>query len=88
MFRGKLNLLLHLVALPNQYNFLYVRYMAYIMDTNEEERVKGITVEVGRAHFETKTTRFTILDAPIHPSLSFQAFETPLRSVPCGAPVL
>jgi peptide chain release factor subunit 3 len=22
-------------------------YMAYIMDTNEEERVKGITVEVG-----------------------------------------
>lgn len=23
-----------------------VRYMAYIMDTNEEERVKGITVEV------------------------------------------
>ncbi|KAI4330837.1 hypothetical protein MLD38_029082 [Melastoma candidum] len=39
-------------------------YMAYIMDTNEEERVKGITVEVGRAHFETETTRFTILDAP------------------------
>lgn len=43
-------------------------YMAYIMDTNEEERVKGITVEVGRAHFETKTTRFTILDAPGHKS--------------------
>ncbi|XP_010246356.1 PREDICTED: eukaryotic peptide chain release factor GTP-binding subunit ERF3A [Nelumbo nucifera] len=41
-------------------------YMAYIMDTNEEERVKGITVEVGRAHFETETTRFTILDAPGH----------------------
>ncbi|KAI8550049.1 hypothetical protein RHMOL_Rhmol06G0074000 [Rhododendron molle] len=40
-------------------------YMAYIMDTNEEERVKGITVEVGRAHFETETTRFTILDAPV-----------------------
>ncbi|KAF8025206.1 hypothetical protein BT93_F2139 [Corymbia citriodora subsp. variegata] len=43
-------------------------YMAYIMDTNEEERVKGITVEVGRAHFETETTRFTILDAPGHKS--------------------
>ncbi|XP_019235613.1 PREDICTED: eukaryotic peptide chain release factor GTP-binding subunit ERF3A-like isoform X2 [Nicotiana attenuata] len=43
-------------------------YMAYIMDTNEEERVKGITVEVGRAHFETDTTRFTILDAPGHKS--------------------
>ncbi|GJV15871.1 eukaryotic peptide chain release factor GTP-binding subunit ERF3A isoform X1 [Tanacetum coccineum] len=41
-------------------------YMAYIMDINEDERVKGITVEVGRAHFETETTRFTILDAPGH----------------------
>ncbi|CAN6460830.1 unnamed protein product [Victoria cruziana] len=43
-------------------------YMAYIMDTNEEERVKGKTVEVGRAHFETDATRFTILDAPGHKS--------------------
>lgn len=43
-------------------------YMAFIMDTNEEERAKGKTVEVGRAHFETETTRFTILDAPGHKS--------------------
>ncbi|KAK4280727.1 hypothetical protein QN277_012309 [Acacia crassicarpa] len=43
-------------------------YMAYIMDTNEEERVKGKTVEVGRAHFETEKSRFTILDAPGHKS--------------------
>ncbi|CAL4969483.1 unnamed protein product [Urochloa decumbens] len=43
-------------------------YMAYIMDTNEEERAKGKTVEVGRAYFETETTRFTILDAPGHKS--------------------
>ncbi|MED6199879.1 Eukaryotic peptide chain release factor GTP-binding subunit ERF3A, partial [Stylosanthes scabra] len=43
-------------------------YMAYIMDTKEEERIKGKTVEVGRAHFETETTRFTILDAPGHKS--------------------
>ncbi|KAI0494519.1 hypothetical protein KFK09_024657 [Dendrobium nobile] len=43
-------------------------YMAYIMDTNEEERIKGKTVEVGRAHFETENTRFTILDAPGHKS--------------------
>ncbi|ONI09288.1 hypothetical protein PRUPE_5G229200 [Prunus persica] len=43
-------------------------YMAYIMDTNEEERVKGKTVEVGRAHFETESSRFTILDAPGHKS--------------------
>jgi len=39
---------------------------AYIMDTNEEERAKGKTVEVGRAHFETKVKRYTILDAPGH----------------------
>ena len=31
--------------------------------TNEEEKGKGKTVEVGRAHFEPETTRFTILDA-------------------------
>ncbi|KAL6963102.1 hypothetical protein U1Q18_038071 [Sarracenia purpurea var. burkii] len=43
-------------------------YMAFIMDTNEEERAKGKTVEVGRAHFETETSRFTILDAPGHKS--------------------
>jgi len=41
-------------------------YMAYIMDTNEEERAKGKTVEVGRAHFETEKRRYTILDAPGH----------------------
>lgn len=27
--------------------------------------VQGKTVEVGRAHFETEHTRFTILDAPV-----------------------
>ena len=41
-------------------------YMAYIMDTNEEERAKGKTVEVGRAAFETEKKRYTILDAPGH----------------------
>ncbi|GMF26580.1 unnamed protein product [Phytophthora lilii] len=41
-------------------------FLAYIMDTGEEERTKGITVEVGRAHFETESRRFTILDAPGH----------------------
>ena len=41
-------------------------YMAYIMDTNEEERAKGKTVEVGRAHFTTDKKRYTILDAPGH----------------------
>jgi hypothetical protein len=41
-------------------------YMAYIMDTNDEERAKGKTVEVGRAHFTTEKKRYTILDAPGH----------------------
>lgn len=36
------------------------------MDTNEEERAKGKTVEVGRAHFTTDKKRYTILDAPGH----------------------
>ena len=40
--------------------------MAYIMDTNEEERAKGKTVEVGRALFTTDKKRYTILDAPGH----------------------
>lgn len=41
-------------------------FLAFIMDTNEEERAKGKTVEVGRASFETENKRFTILDAPGH----------------------
>eukprot|EP00210_Caulerpa_lentillifera_P008431 g8043.t1 len=41
-------------------------YMAYIMDINDEEREKGKTVEVGRAHFATEKRRYTILDAPGH----------------------
>jgi peptide chain release factor subunit 3 len=41
-------------------------FLAFIMDTNEEERAKGKTVEVGKAHFETDNKRYTILDAPGH----------------------
>jgi len=41
-------------------------FLAFIMDTSEEERAKGKTVEVGRAHFETDSSRYTILDAPGH----------------------
>jgi len=41
-------------------------FLAYIMDTGEEERAKGKTVEVGRAQFETENRRYTILDAPGH----------------------
>jgi len=41
-------------------------FLAFIMDTNEEERAKGKTVEVGRAHFDSEKKRYTILDAPGH----------------------
>jgi peptide chain release factor subunit 3 len=41
-------------------------FLAYIMDTSEEEKAKGKTVEVGRACFETPDRRYTILDAPGH----------------------
>mmetsp|Transcript_8798 Transcript_8798/g.12250 ORF Transcript_8798/g.12250 Transcript_8798/m.12250 type:complete len:600 (+) Transcript_8798:53-1852(+) len=41
-------------------------FLAFIMDTNEEERAKGKTVEVGRAPFTTEAKRYTILDAPGH----------------------
>lgn len=43
-------------------------FLAYIMDTSDEEKAKGKTVEVGKAHFETETKRITILDAPGHKS--------------------
>ncbi|CBI38210.3 unnamed protein product, partial [Vitis vinifera] len=43
---------------------MVLRAMLKILgSTNEEEKGKGKTVEVGRAHFEPETTRFTILDA-------------------------
>ncbi|KAG5233074.1 eukaryotic peptide chain release factor GTP-binding [Salix suchowensis] len=60
--------ILKLIQHDSRLSCLNSMYMAYIMDTNEEERVKGKTVEVGRAHFETETSRFTILDAPGHKS--------------------
>ncbi len=41
-------------------------FLAFIMDTSEEERAKGKTVEVGRAEFGTDARRYTILDAPGH----------------------
>jgi len=41
-------------------------FLAFIMDTNEEERAKGKTVEVGKAFFATDAKRYTILDAPGH----------------------
>lgn len=43
-------------------------YLSWALDTNQEERDKGKTVEVGRASFETEKKHFTMLDAPGHRS--------------------
>lgn len=41
-------------------------FLSWALDTSNEERAKGITVECGRGYFETPQRRFTILDAPGH----------------------
>lgn len=43
-------------------SFMY----AWVLDETGEERVRGITMDVGRAQFESKTKRVIILDAPGH----------------------
>ncbi len=47
---------------------MFIRYLSWALDVNQEERDKGKTVEVGRAYFETDNKHFTILDAPGHKS--------------------
>eukprot|EP00727_Mastigamoeba_balamuthi_P001562 m51a1_g11402 putative translation elongation factor ef1a initiation factor if2gamma family protein isoform 4 (408) ;mRNA; f:31020-33033 len=41
-------------------------WLAYVMDSIQEEKAKGKTIEVGRALFDTPSRRYTILDAPGH----------------------
>lgn len=41
---------------------------SWALDSTKQERSKGITVEVGRAHFETDKRSYSILDAPGHKS--------------------
>lgn len=43
-------------------------YLSWALDSTQQERDKGKTVEVGRAYFETGKRRYTILDAPGHKS--------------------
>lgn len=43
-------------------SFMY----AWVLDETGEERVRGITMDVGRAQFESKTKRVIVLDAPGH----------------------
>jgi len=40
--------------------------LSWALDTGNEEREKGITVECGQAFFETDKRRYTLLDAPGH----------------------
>ncbi|KAI8826459.1 P-loop containing nucleoside triphosphate hydrolase protein [Chytriomyces cf. hyalinus JEL632] len=39
---------------------------AWVLDETEEERSRGVTIDVGMSYFETQLHRFTILDAPGH----------------------
>lgn len=39
---------------------------AYLLDQEEEERKRGVTIDVGQNFFETKKRQFVILDAPGH----------------------
>lgn len=41
-------------------------WLAYVMDSGEEEKAKGKTVEVGRAYFNTAHKQVTVFDAPGH----------------------
>ena len=39
---------------------------AYVMDESQEERERGVTIEVTTRYFSTPNRNFTILDAPGH----------------------
>ncbi|EEY21837.1 elongation factor 1-alpha [Verticillium alfalfae VaMs.102] len=40
--------------------------LAWVMDQREEERERGVTIDIATNQFETDKTQFTILDAPGH----------------------
>ncbi|KAJ3195602.1 hypothetical protein HK101_011665 [Irineochytrium annulatum] len=39
---------------------------AWVLDATEEERTRGITIDIAVTNFETKRHRYTLLDAPGH----------------------
>lgn len=61
-------LILVKINIKQYFVIFFCRYLSWALDTNQEERDKGKTVEVGRAYFETEKKHFTILDAPGHKS--------------------
>jgi elongation factor 1 alpha-like protein len=40
--------------------------LAWVMDQTEEERKRGVTIDICMSTFETPSTKFTIVDAPGH----------------------
>jgi len=40
--------------------------LAWVMDQTQEERDRGVTMDIATNHFETEKTKYTILDAPGH----------------------
>jgi translation elongation factor EF-1alpha len=40
--------------------------LAWVMDQRQEERDRGVTIDIATNNFETGKTKFTILDAPGH----------------------
>ncbi|KAI5787746.1 P-loop containing nucleoside triphosphate hydrolase protein [Pyronema domesticum] len=40
--------------------------LAWVMDSTDEERERGVTIDIATSHFSTPKTHFTILDAPGH----------------------
>ena len=41
-------------------------HFAWVMDSSEEERKRGVTIDVGLGHFETDSKSVTLMDAPGH----------------------
>ena len=41
-------------------------HFAWVMDSSEEERKRGVTIDVGLGHFETQHKSVTLMDAPGH----------------------
>lgn len=41
-------------------------FYAWVLDMTDEERSRGVTMDIARAYFETDTKRINILDAPGH----------------------
>ncbi|KIJ36306.1 hypothetical protein M422DRAFT_261257 [Sphaerobolus stellatus SS14] len=60
--------LLYLTGMVDKRTLEKYEQEARELDSTTQERSKGKTVEVGRAYFETKQRRYTILDAPGHKS--------------------